>query len=97
LRELVDFAITLDKDLTISFQHQQMAELLRINAEQAKAIEFLKARVHELENNQKKNSSNSRKPHSSDMGKPKQTQSLRSSSGKKPGGSNRTYSRNTLF
>jgi transposase len=76
----------LDKDLTISFQQQQIGELLRINGEQAKAIEFLQARVHKLENNQKNNSSNSSNPHSSDMGKPKQTQSLRSSSGKKPGG-----------
>ena len=76
----------MDKDLTISFQQQQIGELLRINGEQAKASEFIQARVHELENNQKKNSSNSSKPPSSDMGKPKQTQSLRTSNGKKPGG-----------
>lgn len=76
----------MDKDLILSFQQQQMSELLWINGEQAKAIGFLQARVNELEKNQKGNSSNSSKPHSSDMGKPKQTQSLRSSSGKKPGG-----------
>ena len=49
-------------------------------------IKLLIARVTELENNQKKNSSNSSKPPSTDIGKPKQTKSLRTSSGKKPGG-----------
>jgi len=43
-------------------------------------------RVNELENNQKKNSSNSGKPLGSDIGKVNRTQCLRSSSGKKPGG-----------
>lgn len=83
---MYEIASTLDKDLIIRFQQQQMAELLRINMEQAKAIEYLQARVAELESNQKKNSSNSSKPPSSDMGKPKQTKSLRTSSGKKIGG-----------
>ncbi|WP_339383029.1 IS66 family transposase, partial [Nodularia sp. LEGE 06071] len=69
----------MDKDLIIQLQQQQIVE-------QAKMILKLEARITELENNQKKNSTNSSKPPSSDMGKPKQTQSLRKSSGKKPGG-----------
>ena len=58
----------------------------KLIGEQGKMILMLEARVTELENNQKKNSSNSSKPPSSDIGKPKQTKSLRTSSGKKPGG-----------
>jgi transposase len=46
----------------------------------------LQERIAELENNQKKNSSNSSMPPGSDIGRRKQTQSLRTSSGKKPGG-----------
>jgi transposase len=49
-------------------------------------IGHLEARIKELENNQLKNSSNSSKPPSSDMGKVQRTKSLRTSSGKKPGG-----------
>lgn len=77
--QLYEIAFALDKDLIIQLQQQQIVE-------QAKMILKLEARITELENNQKKNSTNSSKPPSSDMGKPKQTQSLRKSSGKKPGG-----------
>ncbi len=72
-------ACTLDKDLIIQLQQHQLKE-------QEKLILLLEARITELENNQKKNSSNSSKPPSSDIGKPKQTKSLRTISGKKPGG-----------
>jgi transposase len=49
-------------------------------------IIVLEARVKELENNQKKNSTNSSKPPSTDIARPERTQSLRLKSGKKPGG-----------
>jgi transposase len=49
-------------------------------------IKLLEARIVELENNHKKNSSNSSKPPGSDIGKIQRTQSLRTRSGKKPGG-----------
>lgn len=52
---MYETAFTLDKDLIIRFQQQQMAELLRINGEQTKAIDILQTSVNELENNQKKN------------------------------------------
>lgn len=54
--------------------------------EQSLLIKKLTARIEELENNQKKDSSNSSKPPSSDIGKVKRTKSLRKASGKKPGG-----------
>lgn len=76
----------MDKDLIILELQQEIVELKQMNAVQAKAIELLMSRVSELENNQKKNSSNSSKPPSSDIGKTNRTQSLRSSSGTKPGG-----------
>ena len=74
----------MDKDLIIQLQQQQIAKqqelingleklivgLQNLNKEQGKMILLLEARVAELENNQKKNSSNSSKPPSSDMGKP---------------------------
>jgi hypothetical protein len=72
----------LNKDLIIQLQQQQHTDLLQIKSEQARIIVNLQERIAELENNQKKNSSNSGKPPSSDIGKPKQTQSLRTSSGK---------------
>lgn len=55
-------------------------------ARQDALIKLLEARIEVLENNQKKDSSNSSKPPSSDIGKPQRTQSLRTKSGKKPGG-----------
>jgi transposase len=69
----------MDKDLIIQLQQHQIKE-------QAKMIMLLEARITELENNQKKNSSNSSKPPSSDIGKPNRTQSLRTRSDKKRGG-----------
>lgn len=52
----------LDKDLVI---HQ----LKQMVSGQAEIISFMQARVTELENNQKKNISNSSKPPGSDVGK----------------------------
>jgi len=75
----------LNKYLIIQIQ-QQNADLLQINSEQAGMIVNLQERIAEWENNQKKNSSNSSMPSGSDIGRPKQTQSLRTSSGKNPGG-----------
>ena len=98
--QLSEIAFALDKDLIIQLQQQQIAEqqklitgqqkliagLQKLNEHQGNLNLLLEARGTELENNQKKNSSNSNKPPSSDMGKPKQTSSLRTSSGKKVGG-----------
>ena len=49
-------------------------------------IKTLTERIEELENNQKKNSGNSSKPPSTDIGKVTRTKSLRHPSGKLPGG-----------
>ena len=49
-------------------------------------IKLLEARIELLEHNQKKDSHNSSKQPSSDMGRVHRTQSLRTKSGKKPGG-----------
>ena len=83
----------MDKDLIIQLQQEQLqrqAQLITmletLNAEQDKMIKVLEARIEVLENNQKKDSSNSSKPPSSDIGKLQRTQSLRTKSGKKPGG-----------
>ena len=76
----------MDKDLIIEMQRHQIVELLSINAHLSLGIEGLTARVLELESNQKKNSGNSSKPPSTDIGKVKKTQSLRSQSGKSRGG-----------
>jgi transposase len=62
----------LNKDETISSLTKSKAELL--------------AEIETLRNNQKKNSSNSSKPPSSDFAKPLQTKSLREKTGKKVGG-----------
>jgi transposase len=69
----------MNKDLIIQLQAQLLDE-------QKEMIKMLEARIEILENNQKKNSSNSSKPPSSDIGKVPRTQSLRTKSGKKPGG-----------
>ncbi|MDE3213428.1 MAG: IS66 family transposase [Bacteroidota bacterium] len=74
-----EFVGDLNKDLIIQLLRRQLED-------QAKLIESLMARINELENNQKKNSSNSSKPPSTDMGKVMRTRSLRGTSGKKPGG-----------
>ena len=55
-------------------------------AKQDAHVKQLTARMHELENRLNKNSSNSSKPPSSDDPGGKKSQSLRESSGKKPGG-----------
>lgn len=86
-------AAMLNKDLIIQLLHEQLrqqAQLITMlkttNAEKDKMIELLQAGIELLENNQKKDSSNSSKPPSSDIGKPQRTKSLRTKSDKKPGG-----------
>jgi transposase len=69
----------LDKDLIIQGLQAQIKKLIEINGQ-------LEARIIELEHNQKKDSSNSSKPPSSDFGNPQQTRSLRTKSGKNVGG-----------
>jgi transposase len=69
----------LNKDVIIALLQNRLQE-------QERLIKQLLARIEELENNQKKDSRNSSKPPSSDIGKIKRTQSLRKSSRKKPGG-----------
>jgi transposase len=90
----------IDKDLIIQLQQEQLraqAKLIVLQNSQLgnkdnlitelrTMIELLEAHVATLENNQKKDSTNSSKPPSSDMGKPQRTQSLRTKSDKKPGG-----------
>lgn len=90
----------IDKDLIIQLQQEQLQQQIKLigvlNAvindnkitidKLNTLVELLKTRVDELENNQKKDSNNSSKPPSSDIGKAHRTQSLRTSSGKKPGG-----------
>ena len=76
----------MNKDLIIQLQQKQLQDQAIFMVEQANMIKQLQDRVAYLENNQKKDSSNSSKPPSSDIGKPQRTQSLRTKSGKKPGG-----------
>jgi transposase/uncharacterized coiled-coil protein SlyX len=73
-------------DIVIRLLEEQLAQHASVIASQQEMIEKLQARLRELEGNQRKNSSNSSKPPSSDMGKVQRTKSLRNSSGKKPGG-----------
>ncbi|MBD0289108.1 MAG: IS66 family transposase [Flavisolibacter sp.] len=86
-------ASNLDKDLIIQLQQEQLHRQARLitmldtmNAEQAKMIKLLEARIEVLEHHQKKDSTTSSKPPSSDIGKPQRTRSLRTNSAKKPGG-----------
>ena len=72
-------AMMLSKDEIIALQSGQIIELLS-------EINGLTARILELENNQKKDSHNSSKPPSTDIAKIRTTKSLRSPSGKLPGG-----------
>lgn len=76
----------MDKDLIIRLQQEQLQNQSEQIARQDTIIKLLEARVELLENNQKKDSSNSSKPPSTDIGKVQRTQSLRTKSGKKPGG-----------
>lgn len=76
----------MDKDLIIQLQHNQLQLQLRLNDELQTVIKKLEARIIELENNQKRDSSNSSKPPSTDTRRVQHTQSLRTKSGKKPGG-----------
>lgn len=83
----------MNKDLIIQLQQEQL-QLLReqlqlkdqLIAEQATMIRLLEDRVAVLENNYKKNSANSNKPPSTDRVRVQRPQSLRTKSGKKPGG-----------
>ena len=76
----------LDKDLIIRHLQKQLQDQLIFINEQAAIIKKLEDRIAYLENNQRKDSSNSSKPPSTDIGKVHRTQSLRTKSGKKPGG-----------
>ncbi len=76
----------MDKDQIIAVQRKQIEELLTANIDLLSEVGLLANRVQELENNQKKNSGNSSKPPSTDIGRAKATQSLRTPSGKRPGG-----------
>jgi transposase len=76
----------MNKDLIIQLLQNQVRLQTQLNEELKEMIKLLEARIETLENNQKKNSGNSSKPPSSDIGKVQRTQSLRTKSGKKPGG-----------
>lgn len=83
----------MDKDLIIQVQQEQLNQqdqliksLYNIIEKQDSMINVLQTRVVIVENNQKKDSSNSSKPPSSDIGRVQHTKSLRTKSGKKPGG-----------
>jgi transposase len=75
----MEISNVLNKDEIIAFQASQIESLLS-------QLALLKARVLELENNQKKNSGNSSKPPSTDIAKVKTTKSLREPSSKSAGG-----------
>lgn len=101
---MLQLASILDKDLIIQLQQEllrqkglQIINLKRLDLEKDKMIKLLEARIESLENNQKKDSSNSSKPPSSDIGKPQRTQSLRTKSGKKPGGQHGHIGETLLF
>lgn len=72
----------MDKDSIIKVLQEQLQLQLRLNAEQYAMIKMLEARIIQLENNQKKDSSNSSKPPSSDTSRVQHTKSLRTKSGK---------------
>ncbi len=76
----------MDKDLIIQVQQDQLQHLVSLIDQKDNMIKLLEARITVLENNQKKDSSNSSKPPGSDIGRVQRTQSLRTKSGKKPGG-----------
>lgn len=82
-----------DKDLIIQLLKDQLGLQAKMIKEQNTMIDqqntmikLLEARIELLEHNQKKDSHNSSKPPSSDIGRLNRTQSLRTQSGKKPGG-----------
>jgi transposase len=75
----INLTSVLDKDVIIEMQSKQIAVLLS-------QMEVLTARVLELENNQKKDSNNSSKPPSTDIGKVRKTRSLRIPGDKSHGG-----------
>jgi transposase len=82
-----------DKDLIIQLQQEQLEaqdKLIGMQhnqiAAQAVMIKLLEERIAVLQSNQQKNSTNSSKPPSSDIGRSPHTQSLRVKSNKKPGG-----------
>ncbi len=82
----MQIAMKMDKDLIIQLQQNQLHDQVMLIDKQDSIIKLLEARIVELENNHKKNSSNSSKPPGSDIGKIQRTQSLRTRSGKKPAG-----------
>lgn len=80
----MQIALKMDKDLIIQLQQNQLHDQVMLIDKQDSIIKLLEARIVELENNHKKNSSNSSKPPGSDIGKIQRTQSLRTRSGKNP-------------
>jgi transposase len=76
----------LNKDLIIESLLEQVRKLTKVNESLLQQVSALTERVKELENNQKKDSSNSSKPPSTDIGKLVRPKSLRGTSDKKPGG-----------
>jgi uncharacterized coiled-coil protein SlyX len=76
----------IDKDLIIRLLQEQLGAQAKLITELRTMIKLLETQVETLQNNQKKDSSNSSKPPSSDIGKPQRTKSLRTKSDKKPGG-----------
>jgi len=76
----------IDKDLIIRLLQEQLGAQAKLITELRTMIKLLETQVETLQNNQKRNSVNSSKPPSSDIGKPQRTKSLRTKSDKKPGG-----------
>lgn len=90
----------IDKDLIIQLQQEQLAlqadlisglnEMVKLREEHNAVLEarikVLEERIVVLENNQKKDSTNSSKPPSTDIAKAPHTSSLRTKSDKPPGG-----------
>jgi transposase len=82
----MQLAAWMNKDLIIQVQQKHLLYQAQLIEEQKTMIKMLEARIEVLENNQKKDSTNSNNPPSSDIGKAQRTKSLRTISGKRPGG-----------
>jgi transposase len=75
-----------EQQFLLNEQHTLLKEQQSLNEKLLLEVKDLTDRVADLENNQKKDSHNSSKPPSTDIGKVKRTVSLRGPSGKRPGG-----------
>ncbi len=82
---ILGFLFSVKKKDRIKLLETQLQEQIDLNGRLLAKIAVLEAKITELEARLSQNSSNSSKPPSSDIYKPKQTQSLRISSGKSPG------------